>query len=389
VIVALAIAVFVPQLREETFADRDDPGRAKALPHHVVREPPTIYPSSRSLSPSTNRPPQPVSHAVNLYAADAPGHFSPAVADVPARVYVPNTLDGTVDVIDPKTYTVVKHLLVGGQPHHVTPSWDLRLLYVDNPGNDTLAVIDPKTATITRDIRVASPYNLYFTPDGSKALVVAEYDQLIQFRDPHTWKVIKQVTIPWPGVDHMDFSANGRLLLVSCEYSGIVVRVDTRRMTITGTIRVGGRPIDVKASPTGNVFYVANQGLSGVSVIDPVHLRQVAFIPTGVGAHGFAVSRNGKDLYVSNRIAGTISVVSFAGRKVVATWNVGGSPDMLQVSPDGRQLWASNRFGDTVSVISTVTGRVIHSIIVGRGPHGLAYFPQPGRFSLGHNGVYR
>ncbi|HEX9237022.1 MAG TPA: hypothetical protein VF972_12155, partial [Actinomycetota bacterium] len=75
--------------------------------------------------------------------------------------------------------------------------------------------------------------------------------------------------------------------------------------------------------------------------------------------------------------------------KVVATWQVGGSPDMLQVSPNGRQLWASNRFGDTVSVISTGTGRVIRQITVGSQPHGLAYFPQPGRFSLGHNGVYR
>jgi YVTN family beta-propeller protein len=124
-------------------------------------------------------------------------------------------------------------------------------------------------------------------------------------------------------------------------------------------------------------------------VIDPTSMRQVAFIRTGEGAHGFAVSRDAKDLYVSNRLAHTISVISFRTRRVAATWAVGGSPDMLQVSPDGRQLWATNRFGDTVSVISTRTGRVIHTIVVGAAPHGLAYFPQPGRFSLGHNGVYR
>src|SRR5439155_1314648 len=120
-----------------------------------------------------------------------------------------------------------RRLRVGGQPHHVTPSWDLRHLYVDNPGNDRLQVIDPRTGRITHSIRVASPYNLYFTPDGTKAIVVAEYDRLIQFRDPHTWKLIKQVSIPWPGVDHLDFSADGSYLLVSCEYSGIVVRVGT------------------------------------------------------------------------------------------------------------------------------------------------------------------
>lgn len=327
--------------------------------------------------------------SLNLYAADAPGNFSPAVAGIPERVYVPNTLDGTVDVIDPSTFKVIERLQVGGKPHHVTPSWDLRHLYVDNPDADILNLLDPRTGRITGGIKVASPYNLYFTPDGTKAIVVAEYDQLIEFRNPKTWALIKRVDIPWPGVDHMDFSADGRYFLVSCEYSGVVVKVSVTRMSVESTLQVGGRPIDVKISPDGKVFYVANQGLSGVSVIDPVKMRQIAFIPTGRGAHGFAVSRDTRSLYVGNRLSGTVSVISFRTRRVTATWFVGGSPDMLQVSPNGKQLWLTNRFGDTVSVVSTSTGRVTHTITVGRGPHGLAYFPQPGRFSLGHNGVYR
>lgn len=345
---------------------------------------------------STSPLPAPTPHAEaradrmrSVYANDGKGRFSPAVAGIRALVYVPNTLDGTVDEIDPATFRVVRQLTVGGQPHHVTPSWNLHHLYVDNPGNDLLQVIDPRTGDLGRSIRVASPYNLYFTPDGSKAIVVAEYDHLIEFRDPHTWRLLKQVSIPWPGVDHLDFSRTGRYLLVSCEYSGMVVRVDTRRMKITGTVAVGGRPIDVKVSPNGRAFFVANQGLGGVSVIDPVRMRQVNFIPTGTGAHGFAVSRNGKLLYVSNRLEGSISVISFATRKVLATWSVGGSPDMLQVSPIGTQLWASNRYSDTVSVVSTRTGRLITTITVGRGPHGLTFFPEPGRHSIGHNGVYR
>src|SRR5262245_19381596 len=152
-----------------------------------------------------------------VYAADARGNFSPAVTGFPERVYVPNTHDGTVDVIDPSTSKVVDVLVVGGTPHHVTPSWNLRHLFVDNPGNDRLTEIDPTTGRVIRSIPVSSPYNLYFTPDGSKAIVVAEYDRLIEFRDPHSWRLIRRVSIPWPGVDHMDFSANGRYFLVSCE----------------------------------------------------------------------------------------------------------------------------------------------------------------------------
>jgi len=380
----VTLASAVMELTESAAGERHENAAAATRPSQRASSAVGKSQGSSQVHPSPAPAP-----ATNLYSADAPGNFSPTVRGDPERVYVPNTLDGTISVIDPVTYKVVKTLRVGGQPHHVTPSWDLRHLYVDNTYGQALDVIDPKTQHLEGKIRVASPYNLYFTPDGSRALVVAEYDQLIQFRDPHTWRILKQLSIPWPGVDHMDFSATGRYLLVSCEYSGIVVRINTQRMAISGTIHVGGRPIDVKASPDGRVFYVANQGLSGVSVIDPAHLRQIAFLHTGDGAHGFAVSRNGRDLYVSNRIAGTISVISFRTQKVVATWDVGRSPDMLQVSPDGTQLWASNRFGDTVSVISTRTGKVIHAITVGRGPHGLAYFPQPGRFSLGHNGVYR
>ena len=97
----------------------------------------------------------------------------------------------------------------------------------------------------------------------------------------------------------------------------------------------------------------------------------------------FSIGRSNKS------VSGTISRIDFKTLRVDATWNVGGSPDMAQVSTDGSQLWVSNRFGTTVSVISTKTGKVIHQIQVGADPHGLSYFPQPGRFSLGHNGVYR
>jgi YVTN family beta-propeller protein len=233
------------------------------------------------------------------------------------------------------------------------------------------------------------PYNLYFTPDGSKAIVVAEVLRRLDFRDPHSWQLIRSVNIPWPGVDHLDFSADGTYLLAGTEYSGVVVKVDTVNMEMTGAAIVGGLPIDVRVSPDGSVFYVANQGRHGVSVVDPVAMKEIQFLPTGQGAHGLQVSRDTRSLYVSNRLAGSISVIDFATRRVTATWNVGGSPDMLQLSPDGRQLWASGRFEGAVYVIDTVTGALLHKIRAGAGAHGLSYFPNTGRISTGHNGVYR
>ena len=326
---------------------------------------------------------------MNVYAADESTTPNRAVSGMPERVYVPNNLSGTADVIDPATYRIVGHFRVGRSPQHIAPSWDLQHLYVDNTASNTLTVIDPRTSLQTGTLPISDPYNLYFTPDGRKAIVVAERNRQLDFRDVDTWALIKSVPVRWRGVDHLDFSANGSYLLASTEFSGEVVRIDVAAMAITGALKVGGLPVDVKLAPDGSVFYVANQMRNGVSVVEPQRMVEIAFIPTGAGAHGLAISRDTKRLYVSNRRDGSISVIDFATRRVSATWNVGGSPDMMQVSPDGGQLWVSNRYHGSVSVIDTANGRLLHVIKVGAGPHGLSYFPQPGRFSLGHNGVYR
>jgi len=329
------------------------------------------------------------SRAWNVWAATTNPTLSPAVAGLPERVYVPNELDNTISVIDATSFKVVATLRTGRVPEHLTPDWDMSRLYVSNYASPFLTVVDPHTQKVVSPIPAASPYNLYFSPDGSTAIVMAEDVNRIDFYNRRTWQLIKRLPIKWAGIDHADFSAGGRYLLASTEYAGHVLKVDVVTMSIVGDLKVGGKPIDVKLSPDGSVFFVANQGRHGVSVVDPILMQEVAFIPTGLGAHGMAISRDCRSLYVSNRLAGTISVIEFATRKVTATWRVGGSPDMLQVSTDGTQLWTGNRFTNMVAVIDTRTGRVIVTIQVGRRPHGLTYFPQPGRFSIGHNGVYR
>jgi YVTN family beta-propeller protein len=326
---------------------------------------------------------------VNIYAYTTTPQLSPAVADIPVRAYVPNSDGASVSVIDPVSLRVLDRFGVGVRPHHVTPSWDLTKLYVNNTEGNSLTVVDPRSGRSTGTIPVTDPYNLYFTPDGSKAIVVAERYQRLDFYSPADWTFLKSVSIPWPGVDHADFSADGRYLFASTEFSGQVVKVDVETMTLVGRGSVGSLPIDVKMSPDGAVLYVANQGRHGVSLVDPESLAEIGFLRTGLGAHGLNVSRDAATLFVSNRMEGTISVIDFATRAVRETWWVGGSPDMIQVSADGTRLWVSNRFHGSVSVVDTTTGTTIATIPTGAGAHGVSLFPQPGRYSVGHNGVYR
>jgi YVTN family beta-propeller protein len=331
----------------------------------------------------------------DVHAADRPGRLSPVVREFPSRVYVPNSNSGTVDVIDPATRRIVDHFATGRLPQHVVPSWDLRTLWVGNDQSNSLTPIDPATGRHGHPVPVADPYNLYFTPDGRRAIVVAERLRRLDFRDPHTMRLRQSLAVPCRGVDHLDFTADGRFLLASCEFSAQLAEVDARRQRLVGVVHLdpGSKPQDVKLAPDGRLFYVADMRLNGVHLIDAAIPHVIGLVPTGVGAHGLYVSRDSRYLFVSNRGEGSISVISFATRRVVAAWRLpgggGSSPDMGGISPDGRMLWLAGRYDAEVYAIDTRSGRLLARVPVGRGPHGLCVYPQPGRYSLGHTGVFR
>ena len=330
----------------------------------------------------------------DVYAAERPGRLAASVRHDPARVYVPNSRSNTVDVISQATGKIVDHFAVGELPQHVTPSWDLRTLWVTNDVGNTLTPIDPRTGKHGTPVPVTDPYNLYFTADGRRAIVVAEARRELDFRSPHTMALRHALPVPQcPGVDHMDYTADGRTALVSCEFAGKMIVLDLVHERVTGSIdlRPGAMPQDVKLSPDGRTFYVADMMSNGVWLIDAHTMRKIRLQPTGRGAHGLYPSRDSKNLYVSNRGEGSVTVLSFKTRHPVKTWRIpgGGSPDMGGVSADGRVLWLSGRYNAEVYAISTTSGKLLRRIKVGLGPHGLAVWPQPGRYSIGHTGILR
>ena len=335
----------------------------------------------------------PVLNPSDAYSADRPGMLSPAVAGIAPMVYVPNTLSNTVSVIDPRTFNVVRTVPVGRQPQHVVPSWDLKTLWVNNDVGNSLTPIDPRTGVFGTPIPVADPYNLYFTPDGKYAVVMASKLRRLDFRDPHTMALRKSVPVNCQGVNHADWSIDGRYFIVSCEFSGQLLKVDTVKMAVLSelTLPGGGMPQDVKMAPNGREFYIADMMRDGVWVLDGDTFRIKRLVPTGKGAHGIYVDRSSTKMYVSNRGEGTITVWDFRTDRPAKKFVIpgGGSPDMGGLSADGTQFWVSGRYNGVVYVISTVTGALLAKIAVQGGPHGLAYFPQPGRYSLGHTGVYR
>jgi YVTN family beta-propeller protein len=330
----------------------------------------------------------------DLYAGDRPNALSPAVRGDPFRIYVPNHTSNTVSVIDPATGKVIRTVPVPAGPEHVVPSWDLRTLWVNSDDGNALTPIDPATGAFGRPVRVEDPYNLYFTPDGRYAMVMAEALHEIVFRDPHTMAVHRVLPVSCAGVNHADFSPDGRFFIASCEFSGDLIKVDTEQEQVIAQQRLPGAhpmPQDVKVSPDGSTWYVADMQSSGLWILNGDTFGPPRFLRTGAGAHGLYVSRDSRYLYITNRGEGSISVLDFATNQLIAKWLIpgGGSPDMGGLSPDGRVLWLTGRYHGVVYAIDTTTGRLQYRIPVGAEPHGLCVWPQPGRYSLGHTGILR
>jgi YVTN family beta-propeller protein len=396
--------------------------------------PATVAPPAIGTVPGM--PPVPDAH--NLYSEVAAGKIAAAVREDLERVYVPNLRSNDVYVVDPNAMKVVDRFKVGVGPQHIVPAWDLRTLWVTNNAegrtDGSLTPIDPRTGKPGKPVAVDDPYNMYYTPDGKYAIVVAEARKRLDFRDPQTMAMQYSIDVPGcPGINHADFAIDGRFAIFTCEFSGTIVKVDLVDRKVIGYLRLTmpstrfkevpsgpryaegqkwelgeteicsvskGMPQDIRSSPDGKRFYVADMHADGVHIVDGESFKQVGFIATGLGAHGLYPSRDGKSLYVANRGShkihgpkngdGGVTVIDFASEKVIARWGIpgGGSPDMGNVSADGKWLWLAARYDDVIYRFDTASGEV-RQVKVGAEPHGLTVWPQPGRYSLGHTGNLR
>ena len=413
VAVIVALVLGVSELLSACSAQPPAAGAPPATVHSPAT--PAPPPSQTARASAAARSPAPAAP----YAFTGVGGLATEAARARPLVYVPNQLAGTVQIIDPRTYAVIATRGVPRSPEHVVPSPDLRRLWVNSDAGDALTPINPKTGTLGAPLQVRDPYNLYFTPDGHSALVMAERLRRVDVRDAHTMALKRSLPVPCDGINHADFTADLTKLLISCEFSGqlalldasatrVIHMIDLNRIATPGATpptrarSMGGpaamlatgansMPQDIRLSPDGRSFLVADMLRNGVWVIDATTFRETRFISTGRGAHGIYPARDARRIFVSNRDEGSISVLDSVSLRRLTTWRIpgGGSPDMGGVTANGRELWFSGRYDACVYVIDTVTGHLTHRIKVGPGPHGLLVWPQPGRFSLGHTGNMR
>ena len=340
----------------------------------------------------------PVLDKKDIYAADRPNQYSNVVKNFPQIAYVPNHTSNTLTEISIKTMKFLATYPMKRGPQHVVPSWDLKTLWVNNNSGNYLTPINPANGKPGKPIYVHDPYNLYFTPNGKYAVVMAESDKQIVFRDPHTMAIKKVVPVACRGLNHADWTADGNYFVTTCEFTGQLIWVNTAKMKVEKYASIPRThtklipmPQDVKISPDGSTFYIADMMSDGVWTMPANHFGQFGFIPTGVEAHGLYVTRDSKTMLITNRGEGSVSILRFSDNKIIAKMKIpgSGSPDMGGITGDGKQFWVSGRYNNVVYIFDLVNRKFLKAIKVGKEPHGLALYPQPGRYSLGHTGILR
>jgi len=319
--------------------------------------------------------------AAKAAPAAAPAKAAP-VQPLPP-IFVLNSLDASVSVIDPVRWVETARIPTGKEPHHLYLTPDEKSLVVANALGDSLTFLDPRTAQVQRVVRdISDPYHLRFSPDMKWLVTAANRLDHVDFyrwdgQQPTLAKRVTTAKTP----SHLWIDARSTTVYSTMQDSDELVAIDLATQVITARVRTGAMPADVCGSPDGKRLYIGLTGSDSVEVFDisAGPPRNMALIKTGKGAHAFRGAGDKRHLYVSNRVANTIGKIDMQTQQLVETYPAPGGPDCMDVSADGRYIYVSSRWARKLSVIDTVEKKVVRQVNVGKSPHGvwtLAHAPR-------------
>lgn len=310
-----------------------------------------------------------------LAGAGLSGGARGALAQARPPLFVLNSLDSSVSVIDPDSWKEIRRITTGKEPHHLYMTPDEKSVIVANAMSDSLTFIDPRTAQVQRTLSgIVDPYHLRFSPDMRWFVTAANR---LNHVDIYLWdgrQLALQKRIPTGKTpSHLWIDSKSTTVYVSMQDSDELVAIDLATQALRWRVRTGPMPADLYGLPGDRQLLVANTGGDSVDLFDvsgsiPVRLRGVR---TGEGAHAFRALGDGRHVLLSNRVANTVSKIELQSLQVVREYIVPGGPDCMDVSRDGRLLYATSRWSRRLSVVDLGSGRMLQQVRVGKSPHGV------------------
>ena len=307
--------------------------------------------------------------------AVAQGQTAPAQVAPSRPLFVLNSLEANVSVIDPATWTETKRIPTGKEPHHLYLTPDEKSLIIANASGNSLTFIDPKTAEVQRTIHsIMDPYHLRFSPDMKWFVTAANR---LNHIDIYRWDganitLAKRIaTSKTPS--HLWIDSKSVTVYASMQDSNEIISVDLPSQTVKWRGKTGNTPADVFGTPDDKYLLVGLTGGDGVEIwnISGAEPAMVKLLPTGAGAHAFRAAGDKRHVYVSNRVANTISKIDYQSFTVVDSFKAPGGPDCMDLSPDGKLLYVTSRWAKKLTVIDTTSKTVVRQVNVGKSPHGV------------------
>lgn len=302
------------------------------------------------------------------FAAAGAAHAAPPV-------FVLNSLDASVSVIDPVSWTETKRIPTGKEPHHLYLTPDEKSLIIANALGDSLLFVDPKTAVVQRTVTgILDPYQLRFSPDMKWFVTVANR---LNHVDIYHWDgqnpVLAKRIVTSKTPSHVWIDSTSRTVYASMQDSDELVAIDLSTQALKWRSPTGPMPADVFGTPDDKFLLVGLTGGQGVEVYDVTGPapKFVQLIKTGEGAHAFRGAGDKRHVFVSNRVANTISKIDYKTMTVVASYPAPSGPDCMDVSPDGRYIYVASRWAKKLTVIDTQSRTVVRQVNVGKSPHGV------------------
>ncbi len=310
--------------------------------------------------------------------------FSALAQTAAPAVFVLNSLEASVSVLDARTFEELRRIPTGKEANHLYMSPDKKFLIVANSASHSLALIDPVSGVLQRTLYgVPDPHYLRMSAD--MRWLVTSSNRLDRI-DIYRWNganlaeplalagSVKVQSTP----SHLTIDSKSSTVYASLQGSDELVAIDLASQKVRWRVPVGRLPADVHLTRDDRLLLVGLTGDDHVEVYDvsqapPVRVRR---IKTGAGAHAFRSRGDGRQVFVSNRVANTISILDLTTLEVVGTLPAPGGPDCIELLADGKTLLVTSRWAGKLSVIDIDKKAVVRQIRVGRSPHDV--------WTLGH-----
>ncbi|WP_448707227.1 YncE family protein [Achromobacter sp. AGC39] len=316
-------------------------------------------------------------HFVRYALAGVGMALSAAAASAP--IFVLNSLDANVSIVDPVSYKELRRVPTGKEPHHLYLTPDEKSLMVANATGNTITMMDPKTGEIQRTLTdIVDPYQLQFSPDMKWFVTAAnrlDHIDIYAWQPQHKGAELKLVKRVQAGKtpSHIMIDKNSTTAYVTLQDSDQLIAIDLATQTPKWTVSVGKTPADVFLTPDQKTLLVALTGDSFVEAYDVSHgpAKLIKRIPTAAGAHAFRAQGDKRHLFVSNRTANSISRIDMLSLTVTDTFAVPGGPDCMDVLADGKTLLVTSRWARKLTVVDLEQKKVVNQVPVGKSPHGV------------------